>query len=792
MHHRVSIRKNITLTILTALLAFIISGAVAHSGWTEKLNIVTWVGFGAIVVGFMLSQSLLPTLIAHGFSIIIGSGWSFWVVSRISPADWTWQQKWEHLAARVMQWFNIAVNGGVSYDNEMFILEMSLIVWLAAYVTLWTIFRHRQVWSALVPGGVMILIMFHYAPRNLTAYVLMFLVVSILLIIRFNLMEQEEHWHANHIFYHSEVRFDFFRGGVVFSIVIMVAAWLAPTLSPTQSTELFSNFDREWRSAQSQWNRLFANLNYKPDPLLGANTFSQNLELGGPRTLTATPVMLVQAPAGRYWRAAVYDTYDGQGWESQDTAGLPFGTNNQRVSLPLFRARVPVTQTYQLLRNGATVLYALSDPVAVNRNAHAKASIITPEETRNTRISYWAGKKEPWYFEITFIESDRRLRAEEPYQMVSLLSVATKKQLQNDTAPYPDWILERYIQLPDGIPQRVFNLAAEIVTDKPTTYDKASAIEQYLRTHITYNEGIPLPPADRDKVDYILFDLKQAYCDYYATSMIVMLRSLGIPARLAAGYARGQPETLDNQQIVYRVQNKDAHSWVEVFFPTYGWIEFEPTAAQPAIARLTNNALTGANGLAANTPDDGTHPIDRVRDAEALGEQTPPAPETVFSLFTLPFWGEISIARSTLHAIRVGVAWLLALALMAGAAVWVLRRQGLMGRIPISAESQSLPSVNAVYTALIRLAQWMGIKKYPWQTVYEHAAKLQNTVPEASFEIEFICSEYVRQSFSAPATDKPAAKPQLLLAWEKIRPLLFRAAVAYRNPLRKIRLPFRW
>ena len=751
---------------------------------------VGWVGVGAIAVGLMLSRSLLPTLIAHIFSVIIGSGWSFWVVSRIAPADWTWQQRWDNLAARVVQWFSIAVNGGVSYDNEMFILEMSLIVWLAAYVTIFTVFRHRQVWSALVPGGALVLIMFHYAPVNLTIYALAFLVVSILLVIRFNLMEQEEHWRAYHVFYRPDVRFDFFRGGVIFSVALLMAAWFAPTLSPAQTTEVFSNFDRQWRSAQSQWNRLFANLNYKPDPLLGANTFSQNLELGGPRTLTAEPVMVVQAPAGRYWRAAVYDTYDGKGWSSQDTVEVAFGTNNPQLSLPFFRARTPITQTFQLFRDGATVLYALSDPVTVNRKAHGKATVVTAEEMRRSPLNYWAGKKEPWYFEVTFIESDRRLRAEEPYQVVSMLSVATKEQLQNDTARIPDWILARYTQLPDGIPQRVFDLAKEITANKPTAYDKASAIEQYLRENIAYNEGIPLPPADRDKVDYILFDLKQAYCDYYATSMIVMLRSLGIPARLAAGYARGRPETLEDRRIAYMVQNKDAHSWVEVFFPTYGWVEFEPTAAQPGIERLTNRDRNGNAGITA--PADEFSPIDRARDVEAEGNLSAPTPEPPTVQFALPFWGNVSLPAGTARAVGIGFGWILGLGAAALAGWYALKRMRLVGGVSSTPDAPNVPSVGAVYAALVRLANWMGIKKRPWQTVYEHASQIERAVPEASAEIEFISAVYVRQTFSPQPTDDTTVKAQVVQAWEKIRPLLFRTMFERRNPLRKIRLPFRW
>ena len=113
-----------------------------------------------------------------------------------------------------------------------------------------------------------------------------------------------------------------------------------------------------------------------------------------------------------------------------------------------------------------------------------------------------------------------------------------------------------------------------------TPYDKATAIEAWLRANVVYDDQTPAPPQDQDGVAYVLA-VKRGYCDYYASAMVVMLRSLGVPARVAVGYAQGQYDSVNG---VYHVTEKDSHSWVEVFFPKYGWVEFEPTASQPLIA----------------------------------------------------------------------------------------------------------------------------------------------------------------------------------------------------------------
>jgi len=780
MGNRLLIRDNLVITALSLTLITVMSATASHSGWTARLHVIVWIGVGSAVIGLLLARSLLPAVIAHVFSIIIGSGWAFWVLSRLLPKDWTWLIRWEYLSAHIAQWLNIAVNGGISYDNEMFILQLGLLVWLAGYASIWAIFRHQNIWFALIPSGSFTLLIFHYAPATLTFYALLFLATGLFLAIRFNLMEQESHWRRRHVFFKSDIQLDFLTQGFLFSALILTMAWFAPTISSEQSTQLFSTFDREWRSAQGQWNRLFANLNYKPDPLLTANKFSQSLSLGGARTLDETPVMLVQASEGRYWRAAVYDRYDGKGWFSSDTQSANFGENNTAISTPFFRNRVPITQTYTLFKGGATVLYALNNPKKLDRPGQAKSSKVTVSENQGTSFVYWPGQRPPWATDITFIESDRRIQSKESYHVTSLFSLATKAQLQADSTNYPQWIETRYTQLPDGIPQRVFDLAEEITIDAATPFDKASAIESYLRTNITYNEGIPFPPANRDKVDYILFDLKEAYCDYYATSMIVMLRSQGIPARLAAGYAKGQAETLDDQSQAYLVKSKDAHSWVEVFFPSYGWIEFEPTAAQPVIARFfdPNAALT--NNLLDNTPPE--NPIDRVQDVEAPGE-LPEDTASQSQRINLPFWGEITIPGA--NSLRSFAIALIILGLIMG--VWRMFSKQFIPR-----NSNFLPSTQSIYNAMLKLSAWMDAKKQPWQTAYEHSKNLQHRVPTAQPEIDLITSEYVQNVFSTHKNSHPDTRQQLLNAWEKIRPQFYKTIFDTHNPLKKIRLPFKW
>jgi hypothetical protein len=169
----------------------------------------------------------------------------------------------------------------------------------------------------------------------------------------------------------------------------------------------------------------------------------------------------------------------------------------------------------------------------------------------------------------------------ESYTAMSLEVVPSQDALRSSTDPYPPSIT-KFLKLPDSVPERVLTLARELTANAITPYDRAQAIETYLRTNYPYTLDVPSPPNGRDVADYFLFDLKKGYCDYYATAMVVLARAAGLPARLVVGYAGG---TYDSSNAQYTVTEANAHSWVEIFYTDIGWVEFEPTAGLPAIDR---------------------------------------------------------------------------------------------------------------------------------------------------------------------------------------------------------------
>jgi transglutaminase-like putative cysteine protease len=740
---------------------------VIAADWTKGMNMLTFVGFGAILIGIMLARSVLPALIAHLFSIIIGIGWAFWVTARLLPSSYTWLERWENLAMRLYNWYLVARQGGVSYDNLMFILQMGVILWAVGYLTIWFVVRSGKPWTAIVPGGLVLLINLYYG-RDISTWFVVYLVISLLLIVRFNLFEQEIRWRSEGIFFRPDINFDFLRDGLIFILLVVAFAWLTPPLLDTKTIGVLDEFQGSWREWQNDWNRMFADLNYSDRSVY--DSFGSSLTLGGARQLSDDPVMDVSVEGvGRYWRAAVYDYYSGDGWVSRDEDRASFGADSSPLALPVFEMREAVTQTFTYHRDNATVLYAMSNPIYLDRSARATFNELPGDlVTEEAEIPGWTNLGEPWVEEVTYLRSNATVDKNESYQIVSLVSRATVEQLSAANDDYPVWVTDRYLNLPPSITDRTRQLAQEITVGETNNFAKAQAIERYLRNNIAYNESIAAPPAGVDKVDYVLFSSKEAYCDYYATSMIVMLRTLGIPARLAAGFARG---TFNADTAVYEVRNRDAHSWVEVYFPRYGWIEFEPTAAQPNIIRPTSPENDSSFASGSFLPDDvPAREEDLGPNNIPIDEETVTGGELPFSI-SLPFLNTrigVSMATATLGTIVIigGLLFLLA-------ALWWRR-----GSYPTAVKEEE---VAVLYQKMVRLASWIGLRIRPWQTPYEHSASLQQALPEQSNTVQTITREYVYYAYSGRRQEQGQGT-EATLAWYQLRTAMLRQAIKQRLP----------
>jgi hypothetical protein len=474
--------------------------------WAEGLHILYLVAVGSALAGFFLAKSLFPAGVAHLFSLVYGVAWVAFLGGNLLAPQFSWREKLIELGIRINEWLWTALHGGTSSDNLIFVLFLALILWLAGYLSAWYNFRQHKAWESVVPCGLVLLWNLYYAAPRLELYLVAYLFFALLVVMYSNLSIRKREWRTARVNYSSDIGAAFLRAGVIFSVVVISFAWLAPDAAASQQLSNIGAFlDKPWQKVQENWNRLFSAVRYygKVYP----NTFGNVLALTGPVHLSEAAVMDVQASAGRYWRAAFYDEYTGSGWLNNDKQGIKLAANDSSLALPDYELRQEITQTITTFLPGRTMLFAAAQPRQVDLPAWAIVSYVPPLPPGEEPESYRA-EKEGVITPVSMLYSRYHLKQGQSYTVISSIAGADEDSLRAAGDDYPVWILGRYLQLPLGLPPRVRDLAEEITRDHDNAYDKVTALESYLR-EIKYNELIEAPPQGQDGVDYFLFDARE-------------------------------------------------------------------------------------------------------------------------------------------------------------------------------------------------------------------------------------------------------------------------------------------
>ncbi|MBM3125448.1 MAG: transglutaminase domain-containing protein [Chloroflexi bacterium] len=284
--------------------------------------------------------------------------------------------------------------------------------------------------------------------------------------------------------------------------------------------------------------------------------------------IPATDKELIQIQIPKhYWRWLTYDIYDGYGWATSSVTNRGYSANETIIDLPDFNYKIFHQQVEKIKPEDQRLYWA---GLLVQNDQPFRAQWRVSPESLNPGV-------EP----VLRVDMLGALTGQKAYTADSLVPVVTQNYLRATSANYPNQISDMYLALPDIIPDRVLELAELLTSEFDNPYDKARAIESHLRSY-PYSLEIGPPPEDREISDYFLFESRTGYCDYYATSMVVLARASGLPARLVVGYANGE---YDPVSATYLVRERHAHSWVEVYFSGVGWIEFEPTGNLPPFSR---------------------------------------------------------------------------------------------------------------------------------------------------------------------------------------------------------------
>ncbi|GAB4506395.1 MAG: transglutaminaseTgpA domain-containing protein [Anaerolineales bacterium] len=706
--------------------------ALSAAEWADGLGLLIWVVFVAVTLGVILAkQRWLPGIVSHIFATLVGLAWTVFLVSNVLPGALSVKERMLALVYRFTAWLAVALGEGVSGDGVIFVLQLGVLLWLAAYLGTWFTFRRQTVWAAIIPVGLIILINSLYAPSGVGIYFVLYLFCALLLIVRVHVLAEQTRWQEHRIAFSPDIAWDFLRDGVILSLIIVLSALFLPNaLASPRWSDIWDHFSRPWQRVQDEWARLYSSL--RSQQAQEGVSFGRALALGGPVRLSDTPFMVVQAPRPLYWRAAVYDEYTGRGWINSDRASATWPAG-EYWPVPVFDAAQDITQTVKPLQSGEFRVYAAGQPIWADIPVAADVTYIGMSRG-GVMVS---GLAEP--------SSVRALRPISPnagYTVVSSVPTVSAARLRAAGTNYPAWVLERYLALPASLPSRVVDLARQITADATTPYDACAAIESYLRREYKYNQSVDPPPPGVDAVDHFLFVSKSGYCDYYASAMVVMLRAIGIPARIAAGYTSGN---WDANRRGYVVLYSDAHSWPEVFFPNYGWIVFEPTASEPLIARPTDEAqgLIGGGVIPPLLREDEEETKFGADELAGPGqpEATPTAPQPPF----LSGWRAVGVGAGAL-ALLVGL----------GVAVWWALRL------------RRMRPAERLFARLVWVARLAGVRRGDSETPREFATRLARTVGGCDAETALFANLYYRERFSAHR-DAAVDAEAIRRAWATVR-----------------------
>ena len=327
-------------------------------------------------------------------------------------------------------------------------------------------------------------------------------------------------------------RRDFYKNVGVFSIATVL------TVVATLFVVPFDPVTNDW-SEVLQWSKK------KEAAMSGYREHDD--QLGGAVKDNHAPVMTVDTADRHYYRLEVRDYYTSKGWRTEREKQIE---------------DVPVTQTGK--DEEMTITFHRTWPYVPV--VYGMTSIKDGPSLKRLPLyeQYFFEEANDWPEQMTYTYQQR------------IYDETYLRTLDDESFDLTKDEQAMYTQLPEQLPARLYDLAEQITKDAPTTYDRVRAIESYF-TEAGYRyekKDVPYPEKDEDYVDQFVFETKKGYCDNYSSSMVVLLRTLDIPARWAKGYASG---TYDSETGTTLITENDAHSWVEVYFPTLGWIPFEPT-----------------------------------------------------------------------------------------------------------------------------------------------------------------------------------------------------------------------
>jgi hypothetical protein len=482
--------------------------------------------------------------------------------------------------------------------------------------------------------------------------------------------------------------------------------------------------------------------------------FTEDVELGQIGEIKKSSAVVMRVETGKpigyewlRWRGIALTTFDGKRWSSNVVNPQRLGTKADgwiHTPEPAQKENI----------SGKTVNYTVYlEPVATN-------AIFVPGRLLSVQGNFGVGATNSFAaMQRNYLLTDETATLKVPFPNFAAIRYAGNSRLpprdagrlRTAGANYSSDITLTYLQLPAGLDRRIPDLAREITKNAQTPFDKALRIETYLRMRFAYTLNLSGKPG-QDPLAHFLFETRAGHCEYFASAMAIMLRTLGIPSREVNGFLPGEYNDLGGDYIV---RASDAHSWVEVYFPGNGWQVFDPT---PSSIEGGNGFLTRLGlyidwmQITWNEWVIGYDFAHQVTLAQNLQRGSKNWGESARSWFDrkqqdgkrwLKSW---QLEHGSLGYLLPAVLVLLLLALRYNVPAEVIRRARLFLRIRAAKSGRSDPQLaSRLYAELLRMLARRGLSRTETQTPLEFAAAMNS--PQLAPAVQEFTRIYVHARF---------------------------------------------
>ncbi|NPV55509.1 MAG: transglutaminase domain-containing protein [Anaerolineae bacterium] len=734
--------------------------------WTPDLSRIEFLVILGVAAGLAIGYLRIQDWHAKLALVLVSLLVVPWQMSRLPGQEIPFMEMIRHWLGELSDSLRLVLSNQPVTTPLLFLTVMGILFWSIGVLGGYNFIRRGKPWLAVILAGVSIFLVDFYHPflKHPARYTGVFVLVVLFLIARLFYLHSRRRWEDQSMRVDYDTGYGIGRSALIAGSLLLLLTWNLTGLIDFFRPSSASGVSGIWKNLEDRFENIVLGLQNSG---VSTGDFGNSLSLGSGAALGESVVFKVYLNPLEvdniriYWRGHTYDRYENGQWRSTLTDAMTMYTSQWSLPYPDWRGRKEISIQVSPQTRAQRTIFAPAPPLSVDRMVEVIGQHM-PDGT----------------FDFVALVVDPTIGIGDEVQMRVWLGAPTVSQLRSTVRDYPSYIEDLYLDVPEQLATDFQALAQQITAGLDAPYDKVMAITSYLRNNIEYKVTVDPHPIDRDPLEWFLFESREGFCNYYASAAVLLIRSVGIPARMAVGYAEGV-----YRGEAYEVRTKDSHAWPEVYFPDYGWVEFEPTASQPETVfpqeRDDEGGIFSREGLEGEADREGADPFagrifgEPPEDAGAIAGDAVPA----FPWLTV-------IVLSLLLAIALTLTMI------------VNRSPDLRGRsIPeiteklLTARNIRIPGWLTAWSRFSQLSPiarryalvngylyLSGDRPEPGWTPQERIARITDRVPQVRYQAAVLLEQFQRESFSDHLADDKSTRvafrqmlfPLLNAWWRKL------------------------